>query len=88
LIHRGKGGGQPQSHYHSYIFDLLRFVREFIFGLSLSLSSESFDYLSSNIHLIIIQLIQQLFFIALGSKRTGLLSNDLKLVVKCRMCKT
>ena len=66
------------------MFDLLRYVCELIFGSSLSLSRESFDYLSSNIHVIIIQLIQQSFSIALRSKRTRLLGDDLQLILKCR----
>jgi hypothetical protein len=66
------------------MFDLLRYVCELIFGSSLSLSRESFDYLSSNLHGIIIQLIQQSFFIALRSKRTRLLGDDLQLILQCR----
>jgi hypothetical protein len=66
------------------MFDLLRYVCELIFGSSLSLSRESFDYLSSNLHGIIIQLIQQSFSIALRSKRTRLLGDDLQLILQCR----
>jgi hypothetical protein len=66
------------------MFDLLRFVCELIFGSSLALSRESFDYLSSNLHVILIQLIQQSFSIALRSKRTRLLGDDFQLVLKCR----
>ncbi len=66
------------------MFDLLRIVCELVFGSSLSLSRESFDYLSSNLHAIIIQLIQQSFSIALRSKRTRLLGDDLQLILKCR----
>ena len=66
------------------MFDLLRFVSEQIFGSSLSLSRESLEYLSSNLHVIIIQLIQQSFSIALQSKRTRLLGDDLQLILKCR----
>jgi hypothetical protein len=66
------------------MFDLLGFVCELTFGSSLSLSQESFEYLSSNLHLNIIQLIQQSFSIALRSKRTQLLGDDLQLVLKCR----
>ncbi|CAF2382250.1 unnamed protein product [Rotaria sp. Silwood2] len=66
------------------MFDLLRFVCELIFGSSLSLSHECFDYLSSNLHAIVTQIIQQSFSIALRSKRTRLLGDDLKLILKCR----
>lgn len=66
------------------MFDLLRHVCELIFGSSLSLSRESFEYLSSNLHIIIIQLIQQSFSIVLRSKRTRLLGDDLQLILKCR----
>ncbi|CAF0792729.1 unnamed protein product [Rotaria sordida] len=66
------------------MFDLLRFVCELIFGSSLSLSHECFDYLSSNLHGIVTQLIQQSFSIALRSKRTQLIGDDLQLILKCR----
>jgi len=79
-------GGLIKSHYHCcYMFELLRFVCELIFGSSLCLSCESFDYLSSNLQTIFIELIQQSFSIALRSKRTRLLGDDLQLVLKCRM---
>jgi hypothetical protein len=67
-----------------YMFDLLRFVCELTFGSSLSLSRESFDYLSTKLHTILIQILQQSFSIALRSKRTRLLGDDLQLILKCR----
>lgn len=66
------------------MFDLLRFVCELKFGSSLCLSRESFDYLSSNLNNLITELIQQSFLIALRSKRTRLLGDDLQLVLQCR----
>jgi hypothetical protein len=66
------------------MFDLFRFVCELIFGSSLSLSRECFDYLSSNLHNVIIQLIQQSFSNVLRSKRTRLLGDDLQLILKYR----
>jgi len=66
------------------MFDLLRFVCELVFESSLFLSRESFDYLSTKLHAILIQLLQQSFSIALRSKRTRLLGDDLQLILKCR----
>ncbi|CAF3937135.1 unnamed protein product, partial [Rotaria magnacalcarata] len=66
------------------MFDLLRFICELIFGSSLSLSHECFDYLSFSLHSIVVQLIQQSFSIALRSKRTRLLGDDLQVILKCR----
>ncbi|CAF0761390.1 unnamed protein product [Adineta steineri] len=66
------------------MFDLLRYVCEFLFGSSLALSQESFEYLSTNLHIIVIQIIQQSFLITLRSKRIRLLGDDLQLVLKHR----
>ncbi|CAF1970827.1 unnamed protein product [Rotaria magnacalcarata] len=66
------------------MFDLLRFICELIFGSSLSLSHECFDYLSFSLRSIVVQLIQQSFSIALRSKRTRLLGDDLQVILKCR----
>ncbi|CAF4654927.1 unnamed protein product [Rotaria sp. Silwood1] len=66
------------------MFDSLRFICELIFGSSLSLSHECFDYLSSNLHILVTQIIQQSLSIALRSKRTRLLGDDLQLILKCR----
>ncbi|CAF0787813.1 unnamed protein product [Adineta ricciae] len=66
------------------MFELLRYVCELIFGSSLALSRESFEYLSVHLHNIIVQLIQQAFTIALRAKRTQLLGDDLQIVLKCR----
>lgn len=66
------------------MFALLRFVCELVFGSSLSLSRECFEYLSSNLHAIVTEIIQQSFSITLRSKRTLLLGDDLQTILKCR----
>ena len=65
------------------MFELLRFVCELLFGSPLALSRECFDYLFSNLHTLVSRLIQQAFSLALRSKRTRLLGDDLQLVFRC-----
>ena len=66
------------------MFDLLRFVCERIFGSSLFLSRECFEYLSSKLEILLIELIQQAFAITLRSKRTRFLGDDFQTILKCR----
>ena len=63
---------------------MLRSVCELTLGSPLSLSHESFNYIFSNLRFVITQLIQQSFSIALRAKRTRLLGEDFKLILKCR----
>lgn len=64
------------------MFDLLRFVCEKIFGSSLFISRECFDYLSKKLQMIFIEVIHQSFAIALRSKRTRLCGDDLQIILK------
>ena len=77
-------GGFSLSHYHLHMFNLLYLVSELLFGSSLSLSNDSFQYLSSQLTSISTQLLQESFSIALRSRRTQVLGDDFQLVLKYR----
>lgn len=66
------------------MFDLLRFVCEQLFGSSLYLSRECFDYLSTRLQIILIEFLQQTFSITHRSKRTYVLGEDFQTILKCR----
>ena len=66
------------------MFELLGFISEFLFGSSSLLSQDSFEYLSSHLHVLIHRFLQQSFAVALRSKRTRLLGEDLQVVLRCR----
>lgn len=69
---------------YTQVFNCLYFVAELVFGSSLSLSHDCFQYLSSNVKFIITRLIQESLVIALRSRRTQLLIADFWVVFKYR----
>ena len=66
------------------MFELLGFISELLFGSSSSLSQDCFDYLSSHLHVLVHRFLEQSFTIALRSKRTRLLGDDLQFVLRTR----